>query len=117
MTKKIAKVTGIVLVIGIVAGASAPLWIPLLFAKPHPGFTVSQEMEQNFATQYLTDAEVNTGMTIQLLSFQGSPADNQFDHLVDYAVWNNTDEPIIFANDFLVYEYSVLMRLLKNGQQ
>ncbi len=100
MTKKITRVIGIVLVIGIVAGASAPLWFPLLFTKTDPGFAVSQEMEQNFATQYLTDAEVNTGVTIQLISFQGNPTDNQFDHLVDYAVWNNTDEPIIYANDF-----------------
>jgi hypothetical protein len=106
MTKKITRVIGVILVIGIVAGTSAPLWIPLLFAETHPGFTVSQEMEQIFATQYLADAEVNSGLTIQLLSFQGNTTDNPYDTLISYAVWNNTDEPIVFTNGF--YDIGVL---------
>jgi len=98
MIRKYIKSLGIVLAVAILASISAPLWLYPILNRTNIGFSPSQEMEQEFAKQVLVNADVNTGVTIQLLSFHDDATDTQAGEFFDYAVLNHTDEPINFPN-------------------
>jgi len=99
--KRRTKVLGIIIALAVfLASASVPLWLFTRLSNKGTGFTVSDEMKNKFTEQFLSNTEVNKGVTIQILSSQGKAVDNPFDTLISYAVWNNTDEPIVFDNEF-----------------
>lgn len=98
MINKYTKGIGILLVIVVFASIATSLWFLPMLSQTHAGFIVSQEMEQEFAKQFLANADVNTGVTIQLLSFHKDASDTQAGEFLDYAVLNHTNEPINFPD-------------------
>lgn len=98
MIKKYVKGIGILVAIVVFASVTASLWFPSMLAQKHVRFIASEEMEQEFSKQFLANTDVNTGVTIQLLSFHKDASDTQAGEFLDYAVLNHSDEPITFPN-------------------
>ena len=55
-------------------------------------------MENNFTEQYLSDSDVNSGITLLLLSFHNKATDSQAGEFIDFAVLNHSSESISFPN-------------------
>jgi len=55
-------------------------------------------MEEEFSSNFLNGAERNSSITIKMLSFYNDPTETEIAELLDYAVYNHTDEYIDFPN-------------------
>jgi len=66
--------------------------------KTDQSYIVSQGMEDNFNENFLLNTEVNTGITIYLVSFYDNPADTQIGEFIAYSILNHTNEYVVFPN-------------------
>ena len=66
--------------------------------KSYPSYEISAEMENEFKQKILGNSELNSGVTLYLVSLNKKSTDTEIGEYVDIAILNHTDEHIIFPN-------------------
>jgi hypothetical protein len=106
--KKITKKTkqkllslwiSICLVIVLLMVWSSSVWLPNLLIPSISTFTVSKDMQKLFFEQFSSNADINSAITIYVDSFYDEPSNTQVGELVNYTVFNHTEEKISFKNN------------------
>jgi hypothetical protein len=71
------------------------------FISAPESFPVNATQDQVFTSRFAKNANVNNGLTLNILSSHNKPIDTEFGELAEYGVFNHTGEPIIFQNTSL----------------
>ena len=89
-----------ILAITVIGGLLFSILLPLAFQlrSSTPAYKLSQEMEEEFRKEFLVGVERNSSIAIKPLSFYNEPTETEIAELLDYAVYNNTDEYVDFPN-------------------
>jgi hypothetical protein len=78
---------------------SSTIWLPKLVIPSISTFSVSNDLQQQFISQYAVNADINSGVTISVESFFDRPSDSPVKELVEFTVFNNSSEDIYFKNN------------------
>lgn len=90
--------TRLLLTILILFGLSPLALLLAINSRSVKSFTVDPTLEQDFERMYVKYADVNSGISIQILSSYNAPTETDFGGLAEYAVYNHSQEPIIFPD-------------------
>jgi hypothetical protein len=96
--RKIVRGLAAFLVIGFLILLTSPLWLANLNNPSFNSYAPSSDLEVEFSESYAKNADINTGILIRVTAFYKNEFESQMGKFVEFEVYNETNEPVIFKN-------------------